>query len=710
MSVSGSVATIKRMQLVVTAFVLALSGLLVLAPQALAFDGSGTGTVGDPYVITECGELDESGIYVLADDFFAVPGGGSSCLLVYASGVTINGQGNMITCDSGNYNVAIDILSGTSNVTVTNLDIKDCSRAVLTEGANDITLTHLSISNTQAEGIQVQGADGVDISSVTIEDAAGTAMLIYDCDNATVADSVFAAVGAEGLSVQSSSTNVVITGNAFSNVGYNGIAVYDLAGLTVQDNTFEHINEDGMYLEDSAYINITNNTISDIAYSGINLDASSPFTIQDNTITDVGENGINLDGDYDDTLPEIDGDWPTDSSLTNNQITIADGEGYALHIEELSDVTILNNRFQSDRWIEDEDGGNTYDNGTSGNRYYFAGGAGAWTVYDTRDTSGDHWADTGDDVPFSAALSSSTFHGSTAGEAPYDVWGSGYDGDLASLYDDDTETGVAAASEETSATAGLSWEFGQPVNNVSLHVVTEQGERAFTVPTACIYDGTYIDTRAVMDDTTGTITFQCYDFEDTYTSFTGGVVANAGTYYEAWLTYDQLVTPWHGEGQDAHPWTEATASSNTATFSNAENAKTVSLTTPAGTTITCSSVSKENGATVIDPYYNYPVGLVNFCFDTAAADNQVTLVFVTDLKPNQVVARKYNSAAHTYATIPGAAITETTLGGQHALQLVYTIADNGSLDQDPATGSITDPVGLAIAAVGVPNTGLGGRR
>ncbi|MBP9739007.1 LPXTG cell wall anchor domain-containing protein, partial [Candidatus Saccharibacteria bacterium] len=53
----------------------------------------------------------------------------------------------------------------------------------------------------------------------------------------------------------------------------------------------------------------------------------------------------------------------------------------------------------------------------------------------------------------------------------------------------------------------------------------------------------------------------------------------------------------------------------------------------------------------------------------------------------------------------GAVITETTIEGQHALKVTYTITDNGQLDLDPATGKIVDPVGLAVTAGSLASTG-----
>lgn len=148
------------------------------------------------------------------------------------------------------------------------------------------------------------------------------------------------------------------------------------------------------------------------------------------------------------------------------------------------------------------------------------------------------------------------------------------------------------------------------------------------------------------------------------------------------------------------------ADNTTVTLSDAEGGKTITLTTPEGTTITCHSAVKESGLSAKDSAYAYPLGLVDFCFSGAEASNEVSLVFVTDLKPNQVVVRKFNPTSKQYTTVSEATVSETTHSGQHALLVSYTITDNGPLDTDPDTGEIADPVGLGVADVAAPDTGL----
>ncbi|QQS27367.1 leucine-rich repeat protein [bacterium] len=140
-------------------------------------------------------------------------------------------------------------------------------------------------------------------------------------------------------------------------------------------------------------------------------------------------------------------------------------------------------------------------------------------------------------------------------------------------------------------------------------------------------------------------------------------------------------------------------SNNTVTLPNAVDGKNMTITTPATTNITCSNTTKESVAHP-DNDYQYTMGFVDFCFTTNQTNNQVTLDFITDLKPSQVTARKYNPNTNSYNNLPtnaNPAITETTIDGKHALTLTYTLIDNGELDLDPAAGTISDPVGLAVS-------------
>jgi hypothetical protein len=62
--------------------------------------------------------------------------------------------------------------------------------------------------------------------------------------------------------------------------------------------------------------------------------------------------------------------------------------------------------------------------------------------------------------------------------------------------------------------------------------------------------------------------------------------------------------------------------------------------------------------------------------------------------------------------VPGASITQTTYNGQPALQLTYNISPSSPLNSSSTSGTIMDPVGLAVALSiqaheSAPDTGFG---
>lgn len=110
-----------------------------------------------------------------------------------------------------------------------------------------------------------------------------------------------------------------------------------------------------------------------------------------------------------------------------------------------------------------------------------------------------------------------------------------------------------------------------------------------------------------------------------------------------------------------------------------------------------------------DEGYTYPYGMAGFTVNCGTAGYTTTVQqYYFGATGHDLVARKYNSTTHTYGTIPGATITDVTIGGQAAKLLSYQVTDGGPLDSDgSANGVIVDPAGLATVTIpGAPNTGL----
>jgi len=103
-----------------------------------------------------------------------------------------------------------------------------------------------------------------------------------------------------------------------------------------------------------------------------------------------------------------------------------------------------------------------------------------------------------------------------------------------------------------------------------------------------------------------------------------------------------------------------------------------------------------------DGNYRYPAGLMNFKLVCSSAGMTAHVnQYFYGVDAAQLVARKYNTLTHTYITIPGAIITNVTIGGQQAVKISYDITDGGPLDQDGvANGTIIDPSGPAVLGTG----------
>ncbi len=156
--------------------------------------------------------------------------------------------------------------------------------------------------------------------------------------------------------------------------------------------------------------------------------------------------------------------------------------------------------------------------------------------------------------------------------------------------------------------------------------------------------------------------------------------------------------------------TTTTGEGNVLTYPDPITSSTVTLELPSD--VTNGTVSAISPTTIPkDTFFSYPLGLTSFQFDTTiGATKTITLYYDLPGDPSSYTARKYNTNTKTFSTIQGASITRVTYNNKSMIKLTYDITDGGTLDQDNvANGTIVDPVGLAAATVGVPNTGIGGR-
>ena len=138
----------------------------------------------------------------------------------------------------------------------------------------------------------------------------------------------------------------------------------------------------------------------------------------------------------------------------------------------------------------------------------------------------------------------------------------------------------------------------------------------------------------------------------------------------------------------------------------------VTLVVPEGSTLTTTAIEQATTLASKDSAYNYPLGLISFTVSnlTPGSTIPIELYYYTNQSPASFTPRKYNTNTNTYTTLSTQtqiSLTQTTINNQPVLKLSYQLTDGGPLDQDnTVNGTIVDPVGLAQATVGVPNTGL----
>ncbi len=208
----------------------------------------------------------------------------------------------------------------------------------------------------------------------------------------------------------------------------------------------------GLMLQSETDTQLLDNYITGVG-TGISSDSSVGTLISGNIINASNEGtgtGIYLGGEnyaeyaqaasHGAMKTEDDSESEFQSTISNNVI-ISDDQGIQLvsgststlvfgNIMNTSGTSIyladgsvgnmfLHNNITSDYWVDDEAGGNAYNDSTSGNIYYDSDGTPSWQVYNISDTNDDSWADTGSDLPFNASLYGGEWTGNGADWHPF---------------------------------------------------------------------------------------------------------------------------------------------------------------------------------------------------------------------------------------------------------------------------------------------------
>lgn len=140
---------------------------------------------------------------------------------------------------------------------------------------------------------------------------------------------------------------------------------------------------------------------------------------------------------------------------------------------------------------------------------------------------------------------------------------------------------------------------------------------------------------------------------------------------------------------------------NVSSFVNSVTGRYTTIEAPSACSLSNVSAAAASGNSTSDGSYSYPNGLVRFNADCGTPGYTAVVKVFTYGTSDDYILRKYNSVTHTYGTVPGAAISHQTIGGQAVTVATYSITDGGALDEDAtANGTIVDPVGLAVTGSG----------
>lgn len=299
------------------------------------FGLAGSGTLEDPWEITECYTVVYPGFYELQNDITDVQG---DCIIIEADDVSIFGDEYTITSDGLQENQAI-FSEGYDRIDVSLVAIEGFYDGImLSDSEGPSSITYVRIEGAGDDGIDLHGVTDMTISDSTIIDTEddGIEFTVYQGDIEIYNSDVVIT----GMSISNTSdsgmeleyiTGLTITENEISNTGGAGIDGNILENADIVGNLIYDISEDGLYFSSVTNVAIEENTIDGASDDGIDIDIDGEdnydVTVIDNILTGIGDNGIAFD--------EVVG-----AVITGNELEIADD---GIEIDDGEDIEATGN-------------------------------------------------------------------------------------------------------------------------------------------------------------------------------------------------------------------------------------------------------------------------------------------------------------------------------------------------------------------------------
>jgi parallel beta-helix repeat protein len=275
--------------------------------------------------VSDCATLDSPNTYyTLTDDIVNHSG---SCFSINADNITLDCKGFRI---NGNetFNITYSGISSSANdnITIANCTISEFYYDVsVTTGENTNILNNSLINS--SKGIYLQNSNHTTITSNTIFNTSGSGFRIYSSSNLTITSNNLSYLGYDGIYLFNSN-HTTITSNTIFNASQDGIDLRDSSNLTITSNNLSYLGSDGIYISSSNHTTITSNTVFNASRDGIDIYSSSNLTITSNNLSYLGSDGIYLQNS-------------NHTTISSNTVFNASGSG--VDIYSSSNLTITSN-------------------------------------------------------------------------------------------------------------------------------------------------------------------------------------------------------------------------------------------------------------------------------------------------------------------------------------------------------------------------------
>jgi hypothetical protein len=117
---------------------------------------AGSGTQNDPWQVTECMTITDSGYYEIQN---AIPDFSGTCINIQASNVTLDGANYTLSGESASEDIGV-LVENRDNVVIKNTEVTNVDNAIVGRGVTHMTITNNTILDAVGDSILVEEFEG----------------------------------------------------------------------------------------------------------------------------------------------------------------------------------------------------------------------------------------------------------------------------------------------------------------------------------------------------------------------------------------------------------------------------------------------------------------------------------------------------------------------------------------------------------------------